>query len=262
MSTPLEIAIESARAAGQVLARKFRLPREVQSKGWRDIVTDADFAAQAVVLERLQHHFPRHIILSEEGRHDIDLDAPRPTWVLDPLDGTTNYARQFPSFCVSVAMIHKRQIQVGAIYDPLQRHLFYATRGHGAFLQIGRGRPKPLHVSALTDLSGAVIGVDWARDPTLRQRTVDALSRVSAQCRSVRTTGSAALALAYVAAGWLDGYFHLSLKPWDVAVAALLILEAGGKLTQPTGRPWWLTDAPVVASNGALHEALLDALAL
>lgn len=264
MTAQLTTAIEAATRAGQVLRRKFRETREVRSKGWRDIVTDADFAAQQAALDILTARFPRHIVLSEEGRPDApaDLSAPKPTWVIDPLDGTTNYARQFPSFCVSIALIHKSVLRVGVIHDPLRRETFYAEKGRGAFLKIGSSIPRRLRVSALTDFGAALIGVDWARDPGLRRRVVEALARVSAECRTVRAVGSAALGLAYTAAGWLDGYYHLSLFPWDVAAGALLIREAGGQVTRPDGGAWQLTDQQVVASNGLQHQKLVDLLQL
>lgn len=262
LTPTLETAIEAATRAGNVLRRKLREAREVKSKGWRDIVTDADIAAQTTVLNVLTARFPKHVILSEEGQHDMDWQAPSPTWVIDPLDGTTNYARQFPSFCVSIGLIQRGALRVGVIHEPLRRETFYAEKGRGAFVLIGRGEPRRLRVNALTDFAGALIGVDWPRDPALRRRVVDALSRVAAECRTVRAVGSAALGLAYTAAGWLDGYYHLSLQPWDVAAGALLVLEAGGALTRPDGGAWQLADRGVVASNGPLHQKLLTTLAL
>jgi myo-inositol-1(or 4)-monophosphatase len=264
MTPTLETAIKAATRAGNVLRRKFREPREVKSKGWRDIVTDSDFAAQKVVLDTLTARFPKYRILSEEGQpsEPVDLSAPEPTWVIDPLDGTTNYARQFPSFSVSIALIHKGDLRVGVIHEPLRRETFYAERGHGAFLKFGSDAPRRLHVSALTDFGNALIGVDWARDPALRRRVVEALARVSSECRSVRAVGSAALGLAYTAAGWLDGYYHLSLFPWDVAAGALLVLESGGALSRPDGSAWQLVDRQVVASNALQHQKLLTTLQL
>lgn len=262
MTIHLTTALEAATRAGSVLRRKFREAREVKSKGWRDIVTDADFAAQKAVMDMLAARFPKHSILSEEGEQAADLSAPKPTWVIDPLDGTTNYARQFPSFCVSIALIHKSVVWVGVIYEPLRRELFYAERGRGAFLKIGSGAPRRLRVSPLADFGGALIGLDWPRDPALRRRVVEGLARVSAECRTVRAMGSAALGLAYTAAGWLDGYYHLSLFPWDVAAGALLIREAGGAVTRPDGGAWQLADRGVVVSNGLLHQKLLNTLQL
>lgn len=260
MPSPLLIAISAATAAGNILRRKFREAREVKSKGWRDIVTDADFAAQKAILRHITAAFPRHAILSEEGQHDIDLLSATPTWVIDPLDGTTNYARQFPSFCVSIALAQHGALRVGVIHNPLTRETFYAQHGQGAFHQMGRGPAWRLRVSSLTDLAGALVCVDWARDSVIRQNVLNKLERVAHAARTVRAVGSTALALAYVAAGWVDGYYHLSFQPWDVAAGALLVTEAGGMVTQPDGRAWQLTDLHMAASNGALHPALLAAL--
>lgn len=258
--TALSTALSAATAAGNVLRRKFRDAREVKSKGWRDIVTDADFAAQTAILRRIAAAFPKHAILSEEGRHDIDLFSATPTWVIDPLDGTTNYARQLPSFCVSIALAQHGALRVGVIHNPLTRETFYAQHSKGAFHQMGRGPARRMRVSALTDFAGALVGVDWARDPALRQEVLNKLERVAHAARTVRAVGSTALALAYVAAGWLDGYYHLSFHAWDVAAGALLVREAGGAVTQPDGRAWQLADLQMAASNGALHPALLAAL--
>jgi myo-inositol-1(or 4)-monophosphatase len=182
--------------------------------------------------------------------------------VVDPLDGTTNYARRFPIFSVSVALAQGGEVLVGAIYDPQRRELFFAERGQGAWIQRARAKPAALRVSPTTDLAEGLIGLDWARDPALRTRTLEALNRVAAACRTVRSTGSAALALAYVGMGWLDAYYHLMLMPWDVAAGALIIREAGGTVTTPAGRPWALGEAAVAASNGRLHTHLLESLRL
>lgn len=258
--TYLETALAAAVEAGDVLRKLFNKPRQVQAKGPRDIVTDADFAAQAAALGRVQGAHPDHAILSEEGRHDIDLTGPTPTWIIDPLDGTTNYARRQPVFGVSVALAWDGAVQVGAINDPLRRETFYAARGSGAWLQRGGTRPRALRVSGVPDLDSAVIGLDWAREPNLRARSLAALNRVAPRCRTVRATGSAALGLAYVGAGLLDGYFHHMLQPWDLAAAVLLITEAGGVVTTPTGGEWRLGEGQIAVSNGRIHGEFVAAL--
>ncbi len=262
MTLALQTALHAAVTAGNILRRKFKEPREIHSKGWRDIVTDADFAAQQAILRILTRQFPRHAILSEEGRHDVDLNSATPTWVIDPLDGTTNYSRQFPAWCVSIALTRAGEAQLGVIHDPLARETYYAEKRHGAFVRAGGGRARRLRVSAVTDLGEALVGVDWARDPAVRDSVVAALARVAAECRTVRAIGSAALGLAYLACGRLDGYYHLSLQPWDVAAGALLVTEAGGRITSQAGGAWRLGEPRVVASNNALHGALVEALQL
>ncbi len=256
----LTVALAAAVAAGDVLRQLWPKPRQVQSKGPRDIVTDADFAAQTVVLDHLRAAFPAHAILSEEGRHDIDLSSPTPTWIIDPLDGTTNYARGLPVFAVSVALAWGGVVQVGVIHDPLRRESLYAARGSGAWLQRGRAKAQPLRVSAVADLGEAVIGLDWAREPELRALTLAAVQRLAARARSLRATGSAALGLAYVGAGWIDGYFHHMLQPWDLAAAALIVAEAGGVLNTPSGAPWHLGEAQIAASNPGIQDEFAAAV--
>ncbi len=260
MTNFLTTAIEAAVAAGEVLRRKFPETREVASKGPRDIVTDADLAAQRVILDLINQRFPDHAILSEEGRHDIDLTAPGFTWVIDPLDGTSNYAHRFPYFSVSVGLAEKGEVLVGVVYDPLQRQTYYAERGQGAFVCGETDSPVRLQVSALADLAQALVGFDLPRDPATREKVVEATARASAATRTLRSLGSAALGLVQVATGGLDGYYHLTLLPWDVAGGALLIQEAGGQLSSPSGDPWRLSGAGVVTSNGHLHAALVKTL--
>jgi myo-inositol-1(or 4)-monophosphatase len=262
MDPLLQTAIEASHRAGEVLLRKLPQNRQVRYKGQRDIVTDADEAAQQMIADLIRERFPTHAFLGEEGGHGADLHSATPTWIVDPLDGTTNYARRFPSWCVAVGLAEAGALRVGAIYDPARRETFYASAGQGAFLQRGRAVAARLHVSGTDNLEEALMGVDWARDPDLRGRAVAALGRVAAVCRTVRTTGSAALGLVYVAAGWLDAYYHLALMPWDVAASALIIREAGGTLTTPFGAPWALGEPAVVASNGKLHQRVMAELKL
>jgi len=148
------------------------------------------------------------------------------------------------------------------VHDPLRRVTFFAEKGQGAFAKYGRGRPRPLRASGSRDFGDALVGVDWARDPLLRQQVLEALGRVTPECRTVRAVGSAALGLAYVPSGALEGYYHLSLQPWDVAAGALLVLEAGGVISSPSGEAWRLGHSRAVASNGLLHTLLVKTLAL
>ncbi len=262
MPSFLASAIFAAHTAGQILRDQFLQPRSVTSKGYRDIVTDADFAAQTAILEILQRDFPDHAILAEEGRHDIDLQADTPTWVIDPLDGTANYARQLPVFSVSIGLVRRGAGLLSVIYDPLRDEIFYAEQGRGAFVQYSAGEPQPIRVSAITDFGEAIVSVDWSRDPHLREKILGAVTRVGADARTLRGFGSAALGLAYLAAGRLDGYCNLSLQVWDVAAGACLITEAGGTLSTPDGAPWHLGQKQLVASNGVLHAKLVGILRL
>ena len=256
-SPDLQTAIQAARLAGRALVRRLNQPRRISLKGPRDIVTDADFAAQRAAARCLQHATPDYALLAEEGLHAARLHSSQPTWVLDPLDGTTNYAHGLPGFSVSLGLVQRGRLLAGVVHDPLRRETFCAERGRGAWLLSGRRQPQLLRVSALTSIEGAVVGVDWARDPAARRRTITLIGRTAARCRTVRALGSAALGLACVAAGRLDAYFHMALQPWDAAAGALLVLEAGGRLTSPNGKSWHLHQPAVLASNRQLHAELL-----
>lgn len=261
MTAYLTTALDAAEAAGDVLRRKYHQAREVTSKGPRDIVTDADLASERAILDIITARFPDHAIVSEEGKHNADLLAPRPTWIIDPLDGTSNYAHRFPYFSVTLALVQGGEALAGVVYDFLRREMFWAEKGQGAFRQNAGEAPEPLRVSPRTDFSQALIGVGWPRDPAARQTTMEAVRRLGTACHTLRSLGTAALELAEVAAGGLDGFYHLILQPWDVAAGALLIWEAGGQITTPTGGPWRLDSRSTVASNGQLQAALLKAAA-
>ena len=247
----LDTAIEAARAAGQEIVRRLPQERDVHSKGFRDIVTDADLAAQEALTTVIRARFPQHGILSEEGlAPSSDADT---IWVLDPLDGTTNYARRLPSFSVSVAVARGDELIVGVVYDPLRDYAFCAERGAGATLN-----GKQIHVSQVDDLSEAVAGLDFARETQIRSSLMATMVACSEHIRTFRALGSAALGLCYVAAGWTDAYFHLSLAPWDVAAGALIVTEASGLITSTDGGPWNYKQPRCLATNGKLHSAFLE----
>jgi myo-inositol-1(or 4)-monophosphatase len=247
----LDTAIEAARAAGQEIIRRWPQERDVRSKGFRDIVTDADLAAQEALIAIIRARFPQHGILSEEGL--APTNNADTVWVLDPLDGTTNYARRLPSFSVSVAVARRDALIVGVVYDPLRDYIFCAERGAGATWNGQR-----LHVSQVDDLGQAVAGVDFAREPAIRSSQMATMVVCSERIRTFRSFGSAALGLCFVAAGWLDAYFHLSLAPWDVAAGALMVTEAGGAITSTDGKPWSYTQPRCLATNGKLHSEFLE----
>lgn len=257
----LEVAIQAALAAGADLRRRLGRPRQVSYKGLRDLVTDADVAAQREILGRVRAAFPQDAVLSEEDPAPADLSAPGPTWVIDPLDGTTNYARGFPCFAVSIGVVEAGAPRLGVVYDPLRRELFYASHGQGAALRPERGRARPLRVSAVAEIGQAVIGAGWPREDDLRAAASDLTPRLASACLSLRLPGSAALTLAYLAAGRLDASYHLNLHPWDVAAGAALVLEAGGRLTALDGGPWQVDARRLVASNGGLHDDVVRRLA-
>jgi myo-inositol-1(or 4)-monophosphatase len=250
----LDTAIEAARAAARVALDRFRKPLAISSKGFRDIVTEADFAAQDAAVAAIRARFPDAALLGEENlAPQTEADT---LWVIDPIDGTTNYTRGFPAFCVSIGVARHGQPIAGAIYDPLLDQLFAAQRGRGATLN-----GSPIRVSDVRVVPDAILALDWSRSPETRRQALDLLGRIATQCRSVRAIGSAALAMCYLAAGWVDLFYNLSLQPWDGAAGQIIIEEAGGRITTPSGEAWNYDQPSALASNGPLHfvfEALLD----
>lgn len=257
----LSNAIEAAEAAGQVLLERLPHERAVNYKGRRDIVTDADLAAQQTVAALIAARYPDHALLGEEGpAGTADLSGPTPVWIVDPLDGTSNYSRRVPGFAVVVALAEAGQVTVGVTHDPLRQETFYAERGQGAWLKRGPDVSEPLRASDTGDMIEALAGLDWPRDVERRAQALGALERVAAACRTVRALGSTALGLAYVAAGRLDVYFHLSANAWDFAAGTLLVAEAGGTVTTAAGAAWNLAERSVAVSNRHLHPAFIEAL--
>jgi myo-inositol-1(or 4)-monophosphatase len=246
----LQTAVQAARGAGQMLVERLSSPRAVYIKGLRDIVTDADLAAEEMITQVIRARFPDHALLMEEGGTSSG-DAPY-VWVVDPLDGTTNYSRRLPVFSVSIGLVHQGELDVGVVYDPLADRLFAARRGQGATLN-----GEPLRVSAIDRVGDAVVGLDWARAQSDRREILTRLGQIAPACGTVRGLGSATLGLCYVAAGWIDAYFNVGLKPWDLAAGLLLIREAGGRDTDLTGNPWQPWGRRVLVSNGRVHQALL-----
>jgi myo-inositol-1(or 4)-monophosphatase len=247
----LNTAIEAARAAGRLIMQKYHHPIAVRVKGLRDLVTEVDLAAQEVIVNLIAARFPSHAILAEENLGSLD-DLGEYTWVVDPLDGTTNYAFGLPIFAVSVGLAHRGEPILGAVYDPTRDHLFHAQVGQGAFLN-----GAPLHVAGRQELMGALTAMDWAREPAIRDALLRIVSHVAPQVGTLRALGSAALGPCYVAAGWLDAYFHVRLSPWDTAAAAVIVREAGGQATDLSGRPWTLATPHFLAASSALHSKLL-----
>ena len=255
----LEGAVAAARAGGAVLVEGLQRPKQVELKSERtSIVTWADVTAQAAILEVIRERFPDHAVLAEEDQAaagGAEAAQPRVTWLVDPLDGTSNYAHGVPFACTSVAVRDADGLAAGAIFDPFREELFTATRGGGAWLGDER-----LAVSAVASPGGALVctGIQ-SDDPDAIAafgRRIVALSR---ECRGVRCVGSPALCLAYVAAGRIDAFLERDATfAWDVGAGALLIIEAGGRVEDLDGGPLNLGPglANVLASNGGIHAAL------
>jgi myo-inositol-1(or 4)-monophosphatase len=257
----LDTALAAAHLAGAILRERWPAAREVRVKGFRDIVTEADLASQAAITARLKADFPDYSVLAEEGNAPGGAGDLCPTWVVDPLDGTTNYAHRLPSWSVAIGLLSGSDLRLGVVYDPLRDLTFYAERGQGAYLlQASSAGPQRLQVSMTEKLSSAVVGLDWAHDNAVRGEVIDALRPVALACGSVRSLGSAALGVCYVAAGMVEAHFSFGLQLWDIAGPAVIAVEAGGRITQPDGSPWHLGGQRAVISNGRVHEQVLSAM--
>lgn len=247
-----DVAVEAARRGARVLDRYFRdATLEVRAKGENDFVTRADHESEAVVVDVIRRHFPDHHILAEEGGYDRgDSDF---HWFVDPLDGTSNFMQGLPVFSISIACQHGNDLVAGVVLDPIGPNVFTATRGAGA---LWNGRP--IRVSPRTELAGSFLatGYPWKTRAAL-DVYLDVFRAVFLKARSIRRCGSAALDLAYTAAGVYDGFFELRLSPWDIAAGVLLIREAGGRITDLDGGGDFFACGNVVAGPPALHRELL-----
>jgi myo-inositol-1(or 4)-monophosphatase len=257
----LTAAKATAVAAGQLLRERWQKPQTLTSKGFRDWVTESDVAVQRFITDQIRAQFPDHGFLVEEKDSDLPLNG-RAIWIIDPIDGTNNFSRQQPNFCTSIAVglpteTAALQIVAGAVYDPIRDELFSGMLGGGAALN---GRP--LQASQTADLNQAIFAFDWSNAPAQRQAILEQLARVAPQTLTIRAIGSATLAIAWVAAGRLDGYWHNSLKAWDAAAATLFVHEAGGLTSDGRRIPWQTSDGRCVVANKHLHEQLLTLLAM
>lgn len=256
LQTYLDIATEAALAGGEVL-RSFlgKLEAVVEKGRPGDLVTEADQASEQAVLEILQRHFPDHAILAEESGQLGDQTATY-LWAVDPLDGTTNYAHQYPAYTVSIGLLIDGVPQVGVVFDPFRQELFRAAYGLGATCN-----RRPIHVSQTTDLSKSLLVSGFAYD---RQQTTDnnyaEFCYLTHLTQGVRRSGSASLDLVHVACGRLDGYWERGLSPWDITAGIVILEAAGGKVTAYDGSPLQLRSGRLLATNGHLHSSLSTAL--
>ncbi len=252
----LNFAIETARDAGQILLEKFGRKINISMKGEINLVTEADLASEKLIIERIRSYYPKHAILAEESGDAVLLDGVNTwKWIIDPLDGTTNYAHGYPCFCVTVALEHDGEIVLGVTYDPTRNELFAAEKGKGATLN-----NKPIRVSETEKLGDALIVTgfpyNFKEKPDFTRHLTDFLLH----SRGVRRDGSAAIDMAYVACGRFDGFWEEGLNPWDVAAGLLLIEEAGGQVSYYTGEKYNIYSPPILASNGLIHGEMLKVL--
>ncbi len=246
MTDPLKTAIAAAQAAGTVLLEHLHRPLHIREKGDRaNLVTSADGASEALLVEMLGRDFPQAAILGEEGGERAGSSGER--WIVDPLDGTTNFAHGYPLFCISIAYEREGQVQAGVIYAPLMNECFTARLGQGACLN---GRP--IHVSAIERIADAMLCTGFK--PSDYEVNARHFARASHHVQAVRRDGAAALDLAYTAMGRFDGFWEFGLSPWDMAAGALIVAEAGGTVSAIDGAPFAHTGPSVLASNGHIHR--------
>jgi myo-inositol-1(or 4)-monophosphatase len=251
----LTTAIEAVVRAGDMQMASLGRDVQIDKKGAIDLVTDVDVAIERMFRQMIAERFPDHQILGEEMGGASTAPA-GPCWVFDPIDGTTNFAHGVPIFCASLALEIDGVAEIGAVYDPNRKELFTAERGQGARLN-----GKPLHVSATKTLIDALLVTGFPYDVHRRvDEIVGLFGDFIGRARAVRRLGSAAIDLCWVAAGRMDGFWETALKPWDLAGGALIVAEAGGRVTTTGGDPFVSRAGEVLATNGHLHEAMLDVI--
>ncbi len=251
--TYLDTAIKAARAASRIHQYYITEDLDIDTKSSHiDLVTKVDKLSEAKIREILLTAYPDHTVLGEEEGQKSEASH---RWIVDPLDGTLNYAHGFPFYCVSIALEINNTIELGVVYDGIRNELFTAVKGQGAFLNGQRINP-----SEQTDLSKTMIATGFSYDETKLKENLDIFARVHLNVRGIRRAGGAALDLCYVASGRLDGYWELTLGPWDVAAGMIIVQEAGGTVTGGQGQPYQVTNPFVVATNGHIHSKLLNQL--
>ncbi|MDC8774330.1 inositol monophosphatase family protein [Roseateles albus] len=255
----LNVAIKAARSAGAIINRaSMDLDiLKINTKAPNDFVTEVDQAAENIIIETLLGAYPDHGILAEESGREHGNKTSEFVWIIDPLDGTTNFIHGLPMYCVSIALAHRGVIQQAVVYDPTRNDLFYATKGRGAFMNDRR-----LRVSKRTRMSDALIGTGFPfRRGDNFKRYMKMFEEVMVECAGLRRPGAAALDLCYVAAGYYDAFFETGLQPWDVAAGSLIITEAGGLVGNFTGESDYLHQREVVAGSPKIYGQLVTILA-
>ena len=247
-------AVTAAKLAGALQKERLWSKLDISYKGEIDLVTEVDRRCEELIVGHLKGAFPEHSFLAEEDSYQSGSLPFK--WIVDPLDGTTNYAHGFPWFCVSIALEHEGEVLLGVIYHCMMDELFTAVKGRGAFLN-----GSTIRVSARKPLRSSLLATGFPYDRTRdNENNFGNFVNFQLAARAVRRAGAAALDLAYVAAGRLDGYWECKLKPWDVAAGSLLVAEAGGELSNHAGEPYSVYDHRILASNGAIHQEMLEVL--
>ncbi|HUN56134.1 MAG TPA: inositol monophosphatase family protein [Smithella sp.] len=247
-------AVDLAKKSGSLLKEKFNKAHNIHYKGEINLVTEADRFSEDLIIGEISRNFPDHGILSEESPAIKGAGDWR--WIIDPLDGTTNYAHGYPVFCVSIALENKGEVIVGVVYDPMREEMFVALQGEGAYLN-----GKKITVSHCGNLSRSLLATGFPYDiRESKENNLDYFNSMAIRVQAIRRAGAAALDLAYLAAGRFDGFWELKLKAWDTAAGSLLVTEAGGVVSDIAGEKWHLQSSGLVASNGLIHEQMIKVL--
>lgn len=247
-----DFVISVAREAGMFLKERLNDRHIIDYKGEINIVTEVDRISEELIKSRIQRRYPHHDILAEESTHTAKGSEFR--WLIDPLDGTTNYAHGYPVFCVSIALEEKGEIRLGVIYNPMLDEMFVAEKGKGAFLN-----GKKISVSSTVDLSKSLLATGFPYDiRNDENNNINYFNGMAKSAQAIRRAGSAALDMAYVAMGRFDGFWELKLMPWDTAAGLLLIIEARGMVTDLFGSIFSLESPHVLATNGKIHYDMID----
>ncbi len=251
----LAVAMDAALKAGALLERKYGRFQFLDVKPEAGLVTEADKGAERIIIKRINQAYPDHSFLAEESGVTEYLRS-NARWIIDPLDGTTNFVHAFPMFCVSIGFELDGELLLGVIHHPLRRETYWAIKGQGAFRN-----GKRIHVSKTKKLSDAMLstGFSYRRESFLKKE-IQTFSQVVKKSRAVRRVGSAALDLCFVACGQFDGFFEQGLSPWDVAAGLVILTEAGGNYSDFSGDPYRLGAASIVATNGLVHKELLKTI--
>lgn len=255
-SKELELAIRAAKEAAEIIRTHNRNQSfDVGFKGKNDLVTDADLASEKKILSLIRDAFPDDEVLAEETEQASSISDDR-TWMIDPIDGTTNFAHGYPVYCVSIGMWINKEPKVGVVLEVNSNDLFTATSGNGAFLN-----EQPISVSGLKDPAGSLIGTGFPyNDLSILSSYMRYFEWLLHNTQGVRRSGSAAYDLCCVAAGWFDGFYEYGLNPWDVGAASLIVLEAGGKVSDWEGGDHWLLGKRMVAGSPEIHDFLLRSI--
>ena len=251
MSKELEVAIKAAKEAGEILKDHFHKEANVTIKKDESFQTEADRLSEEIITSAIKREFPDHSINAEES--GLTGEGSKYLWLIDPLDGTTNYVTKLPFFCISIALAVKGEAEVGLVYDPYHREIFTAQAGKGAKLN-----DTPIKVSLTNNLEQSMVG--YSRPLHARDKFIDVFQKVAKATRTPKILGSTALQLVYVAAGRLDADISFAQHPWDIAAGALIVKEAGGYATDLSGRDWSIDTEDIVVSNGKNHKELLKLL--